>query len=704
MPEYLSPGVYVEEISTGPKPIEGVSTSTAGFVGPTERGPTRPRLVTSWLDFQRWFGSYLDPEKSYLPYGIQGFFQNGGQRVFVARVLGEGAQTATATFAAAGGGEGDGPEATDGGSQGLVLSANGPGAWGQNLLVRIANGSRSRPEQDADGNPAPTDLFRVTILFYAKGIPSPFIDPTQPANRSQPGYRAPDVFEDFDNLSGVPGASNFVEKALNAGSRLVVASFSGAPVRPANAPFPSAAPAETGGDSEGQEESPPEAAHGQFQFPAAAEGADDGSEATPSAPSELQEAIDALEPLDQNTSSVAGIDSAFGTAVGLLTTVKDGLDASTHAAEISTLDAQITQLQDTTGNKGEKITRRDAVVAALETLVTSLGGSGGTGGDNGNGEATATAGGDGAAITPQDFEGNATAAPDERTGLAALAAIDEISLVVVPDHVNSGLLSDEAARNALTNSVVDQCELLKDRFAVLSEERGRGQVQDIFPVRDTTYGAVYYPWIRVFDARTQDTVLVPPSGHVTGIYARSDIDRGVHKAPANEVVRGIITTDLSGSRGPLEYTITKGEHDILNPRGINVIRDFRSDRRGIRVWGARTMSSDPEWRYVNVRRLFLFIEESIDEGTQWVVFEPNYEPTWARVRRSVGDFLNRVWRDGALRGLTQEEAFFVRCDRTTMTEDDIDNGRLICYIGVAPVKPAEFVIFRIGQKTLEANE
>ena len=192
-------------------------------------------------------------------------------------------------------------------------------------------------------------------------------------------------------------------------------------------------------------------------------------------------------------------------------------------------------------------------------------------------------------------------------------------------------------------------------------------------------------------------------GHVAGTYARSDIERGVHKAPANEVVRGIITRDLNGNKKPLRFTINKAEHDLLNPKGVNVIRDFRADRRDIRVWGARTMSSDGQWRYVNVRRLFLFVEESIDEGTQWVVFEPNYEQTWAAVRRSITNFLVRVWRSGALVGATQEEAFFVKCDRTTMTQDDIDNGRLICLIGIAPVKPAEFVIFRISQKTAEAT-
>jgi len=166
----------------------------------------------------------------------------------------------------------------------------------------------------------------------------------------------------------------------------------------------------------------------------------------------------------------------------------------------------------------------------------------------------------------------------------------------------------------------------------------------------------------------------------------SDAERGVHKAPANETVRGAAA---------LEFQITKGEQDVLNPRGVNVIRAFPG--RGIRIWGARTLSSDALWKYINVRRLFIYLEESIDEGTQWVVFEPNNEKLWVRVIATVTAFLTRVWRDGALMGTTPEEAFIVKCDRTTMTQNDIDNGRLICIIGVAPVKPAEFVTFRIAQ-------
>jgi phage tail sheath protein FI len=272
-------------------------------------------------------------------------------------------------------------------------------------------------------------------------------------------------------------------------------------------------------------------------------------------------------------------------------------------------------------------------------------------------------------------------------GLAAVAAIDEVSLLLAPDEVRFD-------PDSLTTDIINQCEQLKDRFAIVSAPQGQNDTGPVRPPFDTSYAAYYYPWIEVYDPVTRSQIRIPPTGHVAGIVARTDIERGVHKAPANEVVRGA---------ADLEFAVTKGMQDILNPRGVNCVRDFRADGRGIRLWGARTMSSDPQWKYVNVRRLFLFVEESIDEGTQWVVFEPNDEPLWAQVRRSITNFLIRVWRSGALMGLTQEEAFFVKCDRTTMTQDDIDNGRLVCYIGIAPVKPAEFVIFRISQKTLEAT-
>jgi len=208
---------------------------------------------------------------------------------------------------------------------------------------------------------------------------------------------------------------------------------------------------------------------------------------------------------------------------------------------------------------------------------------------------------------------------------------------------------------------------------------------------DSSYAGYYYPWIEVSDPHTNRQKLVPPGGHVAGIIARSDATHGVHAAPANEPVRGAVS---------LQHEITKDEQDILNPKGINCLRSFQG--RGIQLWGARTTSSDPSWKYINVRRLFLYVEQSIEEGTEWAVFESNDKDLWARVRQSVENFLTTVWRDGGLQGSTADEAFYVKCGEETMTQDDIDNGRLIVEIGISPVKPAEFVVFRIGQWTADA--
>jgi uncharacterized protein len=280
--------------------------------------------------------------------------------------------------------------------------------------------------------------------------------------------------------------------------------------------------------------------------------------------------------------------------------------------------------------------------------------------------------------------------PEDRTGLFSLKRVDEISIIAIPGRTSQ----------TVQQASIEHCELSRYRFAVLDSaivnnrsEITVPEVQENRSLFDTKYAALYYPWLRIADPfpenpRVVGQISIPPSGHTIGIYARSDIERGVYKAPANEVIRGI--QDLA-------LKITKEEQDILNPRNINVLRNFRENNRGLRVWGARTLSSDPDWKYINVRRLFIFIENSIDRGTQWVVFEPNDEPLWQRVKRVITGFLTQVWRDGALMGRTPEQAFYVKCDRTTMTQNDIDNGRLIVLIGIAPVKPAEFVIFRIGQ-------
>jgi phage tail sheath protein FI len=295
------------------------------------------------------------------------------------------------------------------------------------------------------------------------------------------------------------------------------------------------------------------------------------------------------------------------------------------------------------------------------------------------------AGTDGARPRAPDYEGEGTAQP---SGLAALAAVDAIAVVAAPG-CSAGYLDDPGRQgDVLTTQshLVQHAERLRHRIALLDAPDG-ATVADVRAFRahvDSSHAALYYPWVTISDPASGDPLSLPPSGFVAGVYARTDAKRGVHKAPANEVVR--LATGL-------ETTLTNAQQEVLNPEGINALRHFPS--RGYRVWGARTASSDPEYRYVNVRRLLSYLEHSIERGTRWAVFEPNDEPLWASVREGVEAFLFSEWRGGRLQGAKPEEAYFVRCDRTTMTQTDLDAGRLVALVGVAPVRPAEFVTVRV---------
>lgn len=302
----------------------------------------------------------------------------------------------------------------------------------------------------------------------------------------------------------------------------------------------------------------------------------------------------------------------------------------------------------------------------------------------GGGGSTATA-----RLSAEDYVGDAA----DRTGFAGLEAVDEVTMLAVPDLMaayQKGMVDLDGVQ-AVQLAMIAHCELMGDRVAILDPPPGLN-AQQIHQWRvekvgyDSKYATLYWPWVKVFDPSTGQNSFVPPCGYVAGIWSRSDDTRGVHKAPANENVRGALG---------LETQITKGEHDLLNPVGINCIRSFPG--RGIRVWGARTLSSDPAWRYVNIRRLFNYLEESILTGTQWAVFEPNDHALWARIRRTIESFLVVEWRKGALFGLTPDEAFYVKCDEETNPSETIDLGQVVCEIGVAPVKPAEFVVFRLSQ-------
>ncbi len=294
-------------------------------------------------------------------------------------------------------------------------------------------------------------------------------------------------------------------------------------------------------------------------------------------------------------------------------------------------------------------------------------------------------------------DGGEPAAGAYTAPLDELARIDDISIVASPGYAS---FSDRAG---IQSALITHAETRKAyRFSVLDARQGIIPTEALTDksVVDSSYAAMYYPWVvvsnplaRPDDASIPREISLPPSGFICGIYARNDIARSVSKSPGNEIVRGALR---------FERNISHAEQEVLNPRGVNCLRFFPG--RGYRLWGSRTASSDPEWKYIGPRRYFLFLEHSIDRSTQWAVFENNGPQLWANIREAVTSFLYNEWRSGNLLGSTPEEAFFVRCDRSTMTQNDLDNGRLICLIGVAVLKPAEFVIFRIGQKTADARD
>ena len=298
-------------------------------------------------------------------------------------------------------------------------------------------------------------------------------------------------------------------------------------------------------------------------------------------------------------------------------------------------------------------------------------------------------------VSGRKFAGSEAA----RTGINGLSIADEVTMVIVPDLVTAARKEDGTVDLGLWKQVqtalISHCELQGNRMAILDSPPGMTPQQvkewrtDV-AMYDSAFAAFYYPWIKIENPAATNgdrEVFVPPSGHVAGVWARTDETRGVWKAPANDTIRGCLD---------VERPITKNEQSLLNPIGINCIRPFGT--RGIRIWGARTLSSDSDWRYVNVRRLFNMVETTILDGTQWTVFEPNDVSLWEGVKRTVGAFLTGLWKEGALFGTSPDQAFYVKCDAETNPPESIDEGKLVVEVGIAPVKPAEFVIFRISQQ------
>jgi phage tail sheath protein FI len=748
MAEYLSPGVFVEEIDAGPRPIAGVSTSTAGMAGVTVRGPSagKPKLVTNFLEFQRTFGGFLpepdvairdrwanDPTEGgrwwLFPLAVKGFFDNGGQRLYVKRVaskdasaahgsLGNGLVSQILSDAAKGatslelehliGFTGTGQEfeifrgddqqplgtgtvasydfatrrveltaglanevraargdyvqvGPRGAEETLAFSAISPGSWGAAVQVRV------RPMVGAAlpvlPDPAEGPLF-VTRLTAKADQDSPTVQ-VAAATGLEPGDVWVQIGKGFFKATAAAPAAGQVTLTLPANTThpewqpgLTVRR-----VRRAN-PAGTQRTLRIGGASR--------------LYKGAVVQLDDGEK--------LQvlhvDTIDAdLVKFDADVTGQifetdrlylieAQVNARFNDPAGAVTETFSNvrLTGDDPASLVNTL-ASRSQLVRATALPDLSTDPTKFPTAPIGPWLTL--------GDGSDSYGT---------LSVADFAGE-DGGSGSRTGIVALEDIDEVAICAVPG-VWSGTVE---------SALITHCELLKDRFAILDPQDGLDTegIQTFREPFDTKYAALYYPWLVTRDPSNNRDTEVPPSGHIAGIYARTDVERGVHKAPANVVIRGIRLTD------GIAQDVTKRHQDLLNPKGINALRFFPG--LGQRVWGARTLSSDSSWKYINVRRLFLFLEESIDEGTQWVVFEPNDESLWALVRQTVTNFLTTVWRSGALAGTTADEAFFVACDRTTMTEDDLANGRLICVIGVAPVFPAEFVIFRIQQKTRETQ-
>ncbi len=590
MAEYLSPGVYVEEYDSGATPMQGVSTSTAGFIGLAERGPVigEPQLVTSFADYKRMYGGYLSEagfgSARFLPYAVEQFFANGGSRAYIMRAVPGDAKAGSVTSGV------------------LKITAASPGSWADNMRVTV--------------EPA----YKAKTQVYA-------VNGADLTLKNADGFNAGDVVELFDGAkSAYATVKSVLDKVitLDAPCALDVA----------------------------------DTKVGTAKFIRTCE-------------------VTLTARLDDSVETFANL-SLKPEALNYAPNRTEKSDL----IKVEILPAPKPAAAPKEDKKDEKAKdkKEEAPAAAAGITPYELCG----GGDEGMLVLTPAGGSNGGKPTPDAFLGT-DGGPGKRTGMQAFLENSDVSIMAVP-----GITAPEVQAG-----LIGFCEGKKSCFAILDAPFDLKKPNDVANFRDmydSTYAAMYHPWLQMYDAGAKRSDYFPPSGAMAGIFARSDNERGVHKAPANEVVRGC--TGLS-------CNYNTGEQDILNPVGVNLIRAFPG--RGIRVWGARTISSNGLWKYLNVRRLFIYVEESIRANTNWVVFEPNSEVLWGRVKRTIETFLATCWRDGALAGTSPDQAFYVECGPTTMTQDDIDNGRLICEIGIAPVKPAEFVIFRITQKTSGAE-
>ncbi len=644
MPEYLAPGVYVEEVSFRAKSIEGLSTTTTGFVGPTRYGPVNLPLdvVTSIGEFERTYGDRQQmefedssPTHNYMWHAARAFFDNGGTRLYISRIFSpmkapgpndeaDGRARATLTLSS--------PV-----SQSMEIAARFPGAAG-NMRVRITLtlgenvlGQDKGPDP-AHPIPRARGLFENDIVAL-RSVGSPIGSPTPAVFATAHSF--------FDTATG---EQTWKFTPTSGPDRLLA----------------------------GMHPNPDPALSDSIQ---------------------VITATISVFPVDPNLSSLVYSGLALDPD-HQLNGLPDSIEAQFAEKPNSLGEARTLPIVITVSGNNSGTTLLSNLFAALSTLQGSLLDPKSSDVDR-SVDVVLEGGNDGERPPADAYEGTTDDVSLAKTGLMSFEDIDEISIVAAPGSTfgYNGAYKDDAS--TILTLLIGHAERMRYRIAVLDS----GDDQSIADVRalraklDSSYAALYYPWITVLDPVTRKEINLPPSGFVAGIYARNDIQRAVYKAPANEVVSLAIN---------FEKVLNKAQQDILNPLGINAFRSFED--RGLRLWGARTISSDPEWKYVNLRRYFAYLEHSIDKGTQWAVFEPNGELLWANVRRTVSDFLLNEFQNGALLGDKPEKAYFVRCDRSTMTQNDLDNGRLVCLVGVAALRPAEFVIFRIGQWTADSNK
>ena len=632
MPQYLAPGVYVEEIA-GPRTIQGVGTSTAAFVGPCRFGPTsgRPELLTSYLDFARIYGDmndlYLGGNEmpNYLALGVKGFFDEGGTSLYVSRLFSYTTPSrpahdhAWATVLAPG--SPPGPP--------LVIRARFPGEAGRMLVTLTLHAGRSC----LVGTGAAATLTRV---------------------------------HEFDSVYAVRGATQgvYAVRRDQATGAWTLAGNHGIPLplTAATAVYPITVVVDVsfpGVDSQGLPIFGPPQTAGEFGFDPRAAGGGVTVVLSANPPTRTQALTVPI--------ALEGVDGLGGPSVpaddkpGLIAEALLGPSVLATAASPS------------------------SSLADQQVTVTLAGGS--------DGLALISADYEAAQATFFDYQDNPIDLPQR--GLVAFESIDDISIVAAPG-ASTGWTpgTDQTVAQAVNGSVTTHCAKMLYRVAALDTPPGLlpDDALAFRNLRSSNYASIYYPWITIANPADGTPLDVPPAAYMAGIWGRSDNNFGVIKAPANEVVNSAID---------FEMRINKAQQELLNPEGVNCLRFFPGP--GFLVWGARTISDDPEWKYLSMRRYFNYLEKSIDEGTQWVVFEINGPALWDAVRHSVEGFLLNEWKSGALLGSKPEQAFYVRCDATTMTQDDLDNGRLICLIGVAAAKPAEFVIFRISQWTASAT-